>query len=205
MAQGILPRSFEALNKIPLVVIQANSASGYKSKTIADRLIGEGLLEPLCNKCQIKSWREINIRLFLQCHHIDGNVSNNQTSNLELLCANCHRIAHFYPLLTGASLLPTKISNLIREPLISINIEALPNKICIRPNPEYDPDISLSIRETNSPFVKKIGELLRNRTGKDNMKLLAKSNGYDITTFRKVGLAVFGDIYPTPRLVKKNL
>lgn len=41
-----------------------------------------------CNKCGIDSWQGKPISLELD--HIDGNNKNNDRSNLECLCPNCH-------------------------------------------------------------------------------------------------------------------
>lgn len=43
----------------------------------------------LCEKCGISDKR------VLQVHHKDKNRQNNKLENLELLCANCHLIAHY--------------------------------------------------------------------------------------------------------------
>lgn len=42
-----------------------------------------------CNRCQYQICISI-----LQVHHIDHNRSNNELSNLEILCPNCHAIEH---------------------------------------------------------------------------------------------------------------
>ena len=41
-----------------------------------------------CNKCGIKEWQGMPI--VLEMHHKDGNHSNDDKSNLEGLCPNCH-------------------------------------------------------------------------------------------------------------------
>ncbi|QMP83858.1 MAG: hypothetical protein [Caudoviricetes sp.] len=41
-----------------------------------------------CNKCGISEWLEQPITFELE--HIDGNNKNNERSNLEILCPNCH-------------------------------------------------------------------------------------------------------------------
>ena len=41
-----------------------------------------------CNRCGFNDLRAIEV------HHIDGDRSNNLLSNLEVLCGNCHLIAH---------------------------------------------------------------------------------------------------------------
>lgn len=46
-----------------------------------------------CFKCKISEW--INKKLKLHIHHKDGNKCNNNISNLEYLCPNCHSIEHY--------------------------------------------------------------------------------------------------------------
>jgi len=41
-----------------------------------------------CELCGLDTWRDQPI--LLELHHIDGDRTNNQESNLELLCPNCH-------------------------------------------------------------------------------------------------------------------
>lgn len=43
------------------------------------------------NKCEACG---IEKEIVLQVHHIDGNRKNNNDSNLQILCANCHLIIH---------------------------------------------------------------------------------------------------------------
>ena len=41
-----------------------------------------------CERCGLTTW--LNQPITLQAHHIDGDKTNNEQSNLELLCPNCH-------------------------------------------------------------------------------------------------------------------
>jgi len=52
------------------------------------RLIREGIKQRKCEKCHLEKWLEDIIPLEL--HHIDGNSENNNLSNLQILCPNCH-------------------------------------------------------------------------------------------------------------------
>ena len=55
------------------------------------RLLKRALLEEkdhACWKCGIKDWNDRPAPLELE--HIDGNSSNNDFKNLEILCCNCH-------------------------------------------------------------------------------------------------------------------
>jgi len=43
-----------------------------------------------CEKCALTEW--LTHPIVLELHHIDGNRLNNEKTNLELLCCNCHAI-----------------------------------------------------------------------------------------------------------------
>jgi len=47
-----------------------------------------------CEDCGLSEWKGGNIPLEL--HHIDGNRSNNEVNNLQLLCCNCHALTPNY-------------------------------------------------------------------------------------------------------------
>lgn len=42
----------------------------------------------ICNKCKLTDWKDLPIPL--EVHHIDGDRTNNNYDNLEILCCNCH-------------------------------------------------------------------------------------------------------------------
>lgn len=48
----------------------------------------------VCQQCRNSSWLDKPIPLDLE--HIDGNSSNNQLSNLKMLCLNCHGLSPTY-------------------------------------------------------------------------------------------------------------
>jgi 5-methylcytosine-specific restriction endonuclease McrA len=52
------------------------------------RLLAAGLKENRCEQCGITEWRGMPLTMHL--HHKDGDGTNNQLENLELICANCH-------------------------------------------------------------------------------------------------------------------
>lgn len=45
-----------------------------------------------CEVCNNKEW--MNNPIPLEVHHIDGNRINNELSNLQLLCGNCHALTN---------------------------------------------------------------------------------------------------------------
>lgn len=53
------------------------------------RLVNEGIKEWKCERCGNTHWLGKDIPLDL--HHKDGDKTNNELDNLELLCPNCHR------------------------------------------------------------------------------------------------------------------
>ena len=59
----------------------------YKLKL---RLIKEGYFLPECSNCKLTNW--LGNPIPLELHHIDGNRLNNNLSNLQLLCPNCHSL-----------------------------------------------------------------------------------------------------------------
>lgn len=57
----------------------------HKLKT---RLIKENYFEYKCYNCEMTQW--MNKPIPIQLHHKDGNKDNNNLSNLQILCPNCH-------------------------------------------------------------------------------------------------------------------
>lgn len=41
-----------------------------------------------CENCQLTEW--LGKPIAIECHHIDGDNTNNEEANLQLLCPNCH-------------------------------------------------------------------------------------------------------------------
>ena len=82
-------KTLDSLHKKPkpLSEILVNN-SQYKSSDLLKRLFAEGYKEKKCECCGITEWMNKNITF--QLHHKDGNNHNNELSNLESLCPNCH-------------------------------------------------------------------------------------------------------------------
>ena len=51
----------------------------------------DGFKKDFCERCDFKAEHSCQ----LDVHHRDGDKRNNQPSNLETLCANCHRLESF--------------------------------------------------------------------------------------------------------------
>lgn len=47
-----------------------------------------------CERCGLTEW--IGEPIPLETHHKDGDKTNNESNNLELLCPNCHSFTPFY-------------------------------------------------------------------------------------------------------------
>jgi hypothetical protein len=62
--------------------------SNYQSHKLRKRLLKEGYFERKCHCCQLTHW--LGHPIALELEHIDGDHTNNQISNLTLLCPNCH-------------------------------------------------------------------------------------------------------------------
>ena len=68
--------------------------SNPQTNKIRIKLFREGLKEKKCERCGLKEWQGFGIPLEL--HHKDGNKKNNDLSNLEILCPNCHALTDTY-------------------------------------------------------------------------------------------------------------
>ena len=58
--------------------------------TLKRALILDGLIDESCSQCGLVLW--FDKELPLELDHIDGNHKNEDASNLQTLCANCHRL-----------------------------------------------------------------------------------------------------------------
>lgn len=72
--------------------------SGLRGTVVATWL-RKYLLEKVGHKCEKCGWDKVNPITGsspLEIHHIDGNYLNNEESNLQVLCPNCHSLTDTY-------------------------------------------------------------------------------------------------------------
>lgn len=60
------------------------------SSKLRRKLIEDGLKENKCERCGLSDW--LGEKIPLELHHKDGNHFNNDISNLEINCPNCHSL-----------------------------------------------------------------------------------------------------------------
>jgi Zn finger protein HypA/HybF involved in hydrogenase expression len=65
-----------------------NSGKKIKTHLLKIKLLKENVLENKCAICGLTEWQGKPITL--QLHHINGNPNDNNLTNLQLLCPNCH-------------------------------------------------------------------------------------------------------------------
>lgn len=73
--------------------------TGLYGKFALSNYIKRYMFEKHNHKCEKCGWGEVNQytgRIPLQIHHIDGNCTNNNEDNLQLLCPNCHSLTNNY-------------------------------------------------------------------------------------------------------------
>lgn len=71
-----------------------NNKYSIHSYKLKQRLLNENIFKNKCYNCNFSEW--LNAPIPLELHHIDGNNSNNNLSNLILLCPNCHALTSNY-------------------------------------------------------------------------------------------------------------
>lgn len=64
------------------------------SHALKKKLISEDILKHKCQKCNKTKW--LGSLIPLELHHLDGDRENNNLSNLQLLCPNCHALTDNY-------------------------------------------------------------------------------------------------------------
>ena len=64
------------------------------SKRSADYFVISHGLERECQCCHNTEW--MGEKIMLEIHHIDGDKTNNDDSNIMILCPNCHSLTDNY-------------------------------------------------------------------------------------------------------------
>ena len=81
-----------AINKYkPSSCYTYKGAPAIASAVLREKLIRDGIKEAKCEKCGNTHW--LGIKLPLELHHKDEDHFNNELSNLEILCPNCHAVS----------------------------------------------------------------------------------------------------------------
>jgi len=71
-----------------------NKNKSIQTYKLKNRLINAGIFDHQCQNCKLKDW--LNKPIPLELHHKDGDNSNNELSNLSMLCPNCHALTDNY-------------------------------------------------------------------------------------------------------------
>lgn len=66
-----------------------------KPKNVKNKLWSLGLKDRKCEICGLEDYYH-GKPLTLELHHLDGDNSNNQIDNLQILCPNCHSQTHTF-------------------------------------------------------------------------------------------------------------
>jgi 5-methylcytosine-specific restriction endonuclease McrA len=75
--------------RIPIEdIIRKGKHPQYQSYKLKKRLIKQGIKANRCESCRLDKWN--GKALNLELHHIDGDRTNHNLNNLQLLCPNCH-------------------------------------------------------------------------------------------------------------------
>lgn len=81
--------------KFPYMPYAEYIANGkVQSNKLRIKLLREGLKDHKCESCGNDTW--INQAIPLEVHHKDGDKTNNELDNLQLLCPNCHALTSTY-------------------------------------------------------------------------------------------------------------
>lgn len=86
--------SAKARKQQTILAWKENPSKGTESFTCA-KYVREYMIEKVGYKCEKCGWGIENPythKVPLQIHHLDGNSLNNEESNLQVLCPNCHAL-----------------------------------------------------------------------------------------------------------------
>lgn len=71
-----------------------NENSTISASKLRNKLIENGLKEEKCECCGLTEW--MGRKIPLELHHVNMNHYDNRLENLQILCSNCHALAHDY-------------------------------------------------------------------------------------------------------------
>jgi hypothetical protein len=78
-----------------------------QSHKLRNKLIELGYKENKCELCNISEWMGKPVKL--QLHHIDGDHDNNELSNLQILCPNCHSMTDNFGVYNSKRVIKNKL------------------------------------------------------------------------------------------------
>jgi hypothetical protein len=78
------------MNTLQPIELYLNNQIKISTHRLKRKLFNAGLKERKCEECNSTTWQ--NMPLPLELHHVDGNRLNNNLSNLQMLCPNCHAL-----------------------------------------------------------------------------------------------------------------
>ena len=78
----------------PPIEVYLNNEKPIKTFKLKNKLLKLNMKDHKCEQCGLEQWQGLPIPLEL--HHIDGNHYNNELTNLQLLCPNCHALTDNY-------------------------------------------------------------------------------------------------------------
>lgn len=73
--------------------------NGMRGKTGTAKWIKDFLIKLFGEECMVCGWKMTNDhtgKIPIELEHIDGDYANNDITNLELLCPNCHSLTKTY-------------------------------------------------------------------------------------------------------------
>ena len=130
-------------------------------------------IEHKCNECDIdNTWN--NKKLVLQIDHIDGNVLNNKSENLQFLCPNCHSQTSNFGIKNSPIYKNRKVKKCL-DCLVEISKKGIRCRDCAATKRTYK---NTKINwPTNNDLIKQLKE--------SNYSLLAKKLGVSDNAIRK--------------------
>ena len=83
-------KGFVKINSQYISAEEYSKKDHVSSSKLRQKLIIDGIKKEKCERCGLSEW--LGEPLSLELHHIDGNHYNNDFTNLQILCPNCHSL-----------------------------------------------------------------------------------------------------------------